>query len=304
MRLFLADKDTQHDSVVVSQVNVTLMSMEETQSQPQIQTEQLVDVGNLVYSYDVPSDAKNSLRPKQDSSESNENDYDDDNEALEAAVGNMYTTLRKEMKTQRTSNNNNNNNQQYKSRNPRSIQRRNNNYNNQNNAHDSEQTYYQKQEYHQPKPSMKYAPENPLLNYFVGNKGRSIQSRKEFNAPTEVQKLTEEIGQDLENVAEVPVKQTLRKFNVLAKIIRTMNAEQIEETTRYFAEQNQQTTEKSRKVYRDALLTAGTGPAINELMGWIEEDKLKGEEAAEVIASFSKTIREPTEEMQQRFFVS
>ncbi|XP_055312945.1 vitellogenin-A1-like [Sitodiplosis mosellana] len=265
------EKDTQHDSMVVSQVNLTLVSMEETQSKPQIQTEQLIDVGNLVYSYDLPSDSKNSIRPKPDSSESEENDDYDSNVAIEK-----------------------------KWRNPRSIGQRKSNQNNVDGYED--ESIDEHQEYYQPKPTLKNAPENPFLNYFVGYKGQSIQNRKQFNAPTEVQKLVAEIVQDLQEVSEMPVKYTLRKFNVLTKVIRTMNAEQIEQTTRYFEQQDQQTSEKSCKVYRDALLSAGTGPAINELMGWIEEGKLKGEEAAEVIAAFPKTIREPTQEMQQRFF--
>lgn len=288
--------------MVVSQVNVTLASMQETNSQPQIQTDRLVDVGNLVYSYDLPSDPKNSLRPKKDSSESNEDD-DDDNDSFKLTVNNLYNTFEKQVKIEKKT-------QQNKLRNRRSTENRNSNGNNNKNQKNNRDDYENapidfEQDYYQPKPTLKYAPENPLLNYFIGNKGHSIQNEKEFNAQTEVQKLAEEIGQDLSgDVSEVPVKQTLRKFNVLAKIIRTMNADKIEETTRYFDGKDQKTAEKSRKVYRDALLSAGTGPAITELMRWIEEGKLKGEEAAELIASFPKTIREPTEDMQQRFFVS
>lgn len=39
-------------------------------------------------------------------------------------------------------------------------------------------------------------------------------------------------------------------------------------------------------------------------MQWIEQRRIHGEEAAELIAALPKTIREPTEEMQKRFFVS
>lgn len=277
--------------------------MEETQGEPQIQTEQLVDVGNLVYSYDLPSDVKNAVRPKKDSSESDESDDDENDAGVEVAFGKLYNSFQKQESSPKKS-------QQNKSRSPRSAgqrqskQSRNQKYQN----NDEDESIDMEQEFYQPKPTLKDAPQNPLLNYFIGNKGQSIQNRRGFNAQNEVQKLAEEIAQDLDNVSQMPVKYTLRKFNVLVKVIRTMNAEQMEETTRAL-EQNgngndQQTSEKIRKVYRDALLSAGTGPAINELMQWIEEGKLKGEEAAEVIAAFPKTIRAPTEEMQQRFFVS
>lgn len=314
--------ETQHDSVVVSQVNLTLASMEQSDNKPQIQSEQLVDVGNLVYSYDVPSDPKNGLRPKKDSSEEREeedanNDYE---RYARRSSRNRYQADEYDEETYGPlAPNYGQNKQQMKSRSPRSVKnqisrgnhensRRNNNNQDQDDSEvysgekDEDKTKPTK-EYYQPKPTLKYAPENPLLNYFIGNKGGSIQNSKQFNAPAQVQSLVEEISADLEDANEMPIKNTLRKFNILAKVIRTMNAEQIEKTTRLIEEKDNQRS-MTRKVYRDALVSAGTGPAVSEMMKWIEEERMTGEEAAEVIAAFPKTIREPTEQMLQRFFVS
>lgn len=315
--------------MVVSQVNVTLKSMEENTNKPQIQSEKLVDVGNLVYSYDLPSDKKNSLRPKKDSSEENDDENDDNNDvdaendeeenSTQKRDQNGSSNKKKHAQKNRTrrsldndisknsdnenDNDNENEDDEDNEQNNSSNKNRKNRKQSRNGDESDESSEYNR-EYHQPKPTLKDAPENPLLNYFIGNNGKSIQSRNEFNAKAEVEKLTEEIAEDLENPEEVPAKNTLRKFNVLAKVISTMNAKQIEETTRAMENKENKSSEKSRKVYRDALSAAGTGPSVNELMNMMEERKLKGEEAAEVILSLPTTIREPTEEMQRRFFVS
>lgn len=284
--------------MIVSQVNVTLAAMEENDGKPLVKSDKLIDVGNLVYSYDMPSDKKNALRPKKDSSESQEDDEEELNwnQFQKDNVNQPQYYQRKSEKKSRSARSTRDYQSQYEQQ-----------YNN--NANDFWDSAENK-EYLQPKPTLKNAPENPMSYYSIGNKGSSIQSDKDFNAPAEVEKLAREIAQDLNNPNEVPVKQTLRKFNILSKIIRTMSAKQIEETTRSVVkkqenqEQDNGVAQKAVSVYRDALASAGTGPAVSELMKWIEEGKLTGEGAVEVIASFPKNIREPTKEMQKLFFVS
>lgn len=51
-------------------------------------------------------------------------------------------------------------------------------------------------------------------------------------------------------------------------------------------------------------MSAGTGPAATEIMRLIEQRRIHGEDAAELIAQMPKNLRLPTEEMQKRFFVS
>lgn len=227
----------QQDSMVVSQVNVTLVSMEKTQTKPQIQTEQLVDVGNLVYTYHLPSDRKDSLRPMKDSSEENDDADDDESQRNEYynsdrnqeqdIENHQSTENQQENRPKRSASNDGNkhskkNMKQMKER-PR--ERRNQWANDSEDEKDSSDDY--DREYHQPKPTLKNEPEHPFLNYFIG---KSIQFLNEFKSvvPASVRALAEEIGHDLEDVNDVPVKYTLRKFNVLARIIRTINAEQIE----------------------------------------------------------------------------
>lgn len=146
---------------------------------------------------------------------------------------------------------------------------------------------------------------------YVGYKGQSIRNAKNINVVHEAQRLAEEIGKDLQNENDIPKENTLEKFNILAQVIRIMNKKQIEEATRQlYAPQADNQSEKSSarnaawKAYRDAVAQAGTGPAVQEITEWIEGKKCDGEEAAELIATLPRTIREPTEEMMKLFFVS
>lgn len=158
---------------------------------------------------------------------------------------------------------------------------------------------------------MNNAPEVPLLPLYVGYKGQSIQKAKNINGVHLAQQLATEIGKDLQNENDIPKQNTLEKFNILAQVIRILNKKQIEEATRQlYAPQADNQSEKSSarnaawKAYRDAVAQAGTGPAVKELTEWIEAKKVDGEEAAQLIATLPKTIREPTEEMMKLFFVS
>lgn len=270
--------------------------MEQNHGNPNVRTENLVDVGNLVYSYDLPSDAKNELRPKNDSSESEE----DDNEAESAENAMMKESplFENEMRRQY-------NQRPKQSRSPRSISQGEWN----GSADDGEEKKWnvRKSGYLQPKPTLNKAPESPMHFYSIGNKGHSIQNSEEFNAQNAIQQLVWEIVEDLQDPNELPKKQTIRKFNILSKVLRTMNIQQIQETTSRIMnanEDNRQPMNKSRKVYTDALVSAGTGPAVTEIMRLIEQQRVRGEMAAELIAQLSKNLRLPTEEMQKRFFVS
>lgn len=59
-----------------------------------------------------------------------------------------------------------------------------------------------------------------------------------------------------------------------------------------------------RKAYRDAVAQAGTGPALATIRDWIKEEKVKSEEAAELVAVLPFTARTPTPEYVDALFVS
>jgi len=160
---------------------------------------------------------------------------------------------------------------------------------------------------------LKDAPESPLLPYFVGYKGNSIQNAKQMNVIVEAEKMAMEIGKDLQNPNKIAEANTLEKFVILTRLLRTMNAKQIDEVYRQLYTPEEETdfynTKSSVrngawKAFRDAAAEAGTNPASVWLMELVEQKKVKGEEAAQLIATMGKSIRTPTVQLMQRFFVS
>lgn len=146
---------------------------------------------------------------------------------------------------------------------------------------------------------------------FVGYKGQSIQASKKIHAVQDAQKLAQEIGEDLQNPSEIPNTNTLSKYTILARIIRTMSAKQIQEAGRqlYALNADSQSTKSSArqaawKAFRDATAEAGTGPAAAQVMSWVQDKNVQGEEAAQLISSLPKTIRTPTAELMKQFYVS
>lgn len=62
---------------------------------------------------------------------------------------------------------------------------------------------------------------------------------------------------------------------------------------------------KTRKNFAlDAMCMAGTNPAITAVMKLIEQQKVQGEKAAQLIMTFTLYIRHPTQELRQRFWVT
>lgn len=153
----------------------------------------------------------------------------------------------------------------------------------------------------------------PLLPYSVGYKGQSIKFAKQINLVQDVEKLAQKIGEELQNPSEIAASNTLNSFNQLSRMIRQMNAKEINEAFRQLYHPDREVDTHSGKssarnaawkAYRDAVAEAGTPAAIDQVMEWIEENKIQGEEASQLIAGLPKTIRMPTNAVLRRFFVS
>lgn len=340
-------KPNHHDekkATVVSAVYLTLEDVQESLERPKLKLDALTDVGNLVYTYDLPSDKTNGIRPMDDSSEEERDEdedmmyeneirsqrkYSDESEDDEKVLGSRPRRsahliddeerkgedredfgVKKELKKL--------DRKQRKSHRHTSESRL---------DYDSKDF---RRQFYQPKPTLKDAPELPLSPMFIGYRGQSIHHAKNINVMEMTKKLAEEIGYDLLKPNEIPTLSPLAKFNTLSAVIRTMSAEQIERLTEelyvdepevdeyvsdedikkdnseekksYYQRMNARTL--AWKAFRDAVTDAGTGPAITVTMKWIQQRKVRGEAAAQLIAAWPKTIREPTEEMQIAFYVS
>lgn len=309
------------ETMVVSYMNLTLVSLKESNERPHVSD--LIDAGNLVYTYDMVSSSLNEVRPKRDSSEEHDHDrdykyrksydyesrrdYNDDFDSSEEKTV-KKSRGRRSVKPEDEKNYIRSHNNKYEKRDDKYDDKRSKKMNEDYTSDESREetrfygsTYDRRHDFYQPKPTLHKAPETPLLPYFLANNGKSVHHK--INAREEVLKLAEEIGKDMERTEEIPKRHTLAKFTILTNILRTMSFEQIKEATRQLIKSNN-VEKKTWKAYRDAMVNAGTGPAIHEVMQWIENQHVKHEEAADLIAVMPKTIREPTEEIQKRFFVS
>lgn len=106
-----------------------------------------------------------------------------------------------------------------------------------------------------------------MLPYFIGYKGQSIRYAKQINLVQDVEKLAQQIGEELQIPSEIPASNTLNKFNKLARLIRQMNAKEINEAGNqlFYPDREADThSQKSSarnsawKAYRDAVAEAGT----------------------------------------------
>lgn len=120
-----------------------------------------------------------------------------------------------------------------------------------------------------------------------------------------VQKLLQDIAQQLQNPNNMPKADFLSKFNILVRIIAAMSTEQLAQTSRSIEvakSSNNIIKSDMWMIYRDAVVQAGTLPALQQIKTWIQTKKLQGEEAAQVVATLANTLRYPTKEAMTMFF--
>lgn len=123
--------------------------------------------------------------------------------------------------------------------------------------------------------------------------------------PMTVQKLVQEIAQQLQNANNLPKVDTLTKFNILVRFISSMTSEQLSQTSRGIEigkSSNNIVKADMWMVYRDAVVEAGTIPCYQQIQTWIKSGKLQGEEAAQVVATLASSLRYPTRELMTQFF--
>jgi hypothetical protein len=123
--------------------------------------------------------------------------------------------------------------------------------------------------------------------------------------PANVQKLVQDMAQQLQNPNNMPKADFLSKFNILVRVLAAMTSEQLGVTSRTLEAtktSNNHVKSDMWMIYRDALAQVGTIPAFQQIKSWIENKKIQGEEAAEVVASLVTSLRYPTREIMSQFF--
>ncbi|XP_053619274.1 vitellogenin-like [Plodia interpunctella] len=123
--------------------------------------------------------------------------------------------------------------------------------------------------------------------------------------PMNVQKLVQDIAQQLQNPSNMPKNDFLAKFSILVRILASMSFEQLSQTSRGMEiakTANNIVKSDMWMVYRDAIAQTGTLPAFQEIRNWVQTNKIQDEEAAQVIASLGGSLRYPTKEIMVQFF--
>ncbi|XP_011879089.1 PREDICTED: uncharacterized protein LOC105568228 [Vollenhovia emeryi] len=178
----------------------------------------------------------------------------------------------------------------------------------------------EERDYLQPKPKLDEAPESPLLPYFVGYKGNSIQKFEEdfaavaINLISWMTKKIESYGTSDFKMATQIQEELLEQYAILVRLMRTMNVRQITEVERKLSDT--MARDSTAKTIEDKKLAdqtmwdilyntvahVGTGPALITITNWVKNKKLEGMQAADIISRIPKATLTPTPEYVQAFF--
>ncbi|XP_011879024.1 PREDICTED: vitellogenin-1-like [Vollenhovia emeryi] len=175
----------------------------------------------------------------------------------------------------------------------------------------------EERDYFQPKPNLSDAPESPILPYFVGYKGNSIlKSEKNFTAIAcnLIGWITEKIASYGAFMWAPSILETdlPEKYIVLVRLMRTMNVAQITEIEETLSELMARDSshyehkkllhETAWDILRNAIAHIGTGPALITIKSWIQNKKIEGMQAANIISRIPKAALTPTAEYVRAFF--
>lgn len=188
---------------------------------------------------------------------------------------------------------------------------------------------------YQPIPTLNAPPQYSMLALFVGNKGKALSAADNLDLVTKAKKLAIEIGSDVQSPDKIPEEGTLEKFTILIGVLRTMNTDQLRDMQGDLYQASQKVGENDEggkvkrntwrafrgaqevgenddggkvkntwRAFRDAVTSAGTGPALVLISEWINDRRIDGLETMHALSSLSKAAKEPTAEYINAFFVS
>lgn len=150
---------------------------------------------------------------------------------------------------------------------------------------------------------MKNAPQPPFLPFAL--------EQNNIKAQREAEKVAQQIAEETQNPNQMPKSETLTKFNILTRLVRIMSQKEIHETAQKYyiadaATDSQSSSSAKRsatwKVLRDAVAEAGTPASFATIAQWIQENKVRENEAASLIATQVNSMRYPTKEVMNAFY--
>ena len=268
------------NGLLASKMNITLADVKETRNDlPSPSNPE--STGNLVYVYSNPfSDMEERRIGKQDSRNRLASDSVSSVSSSEEATNNL---------------------------NPRSVSSSSSSSSSSISSSEEDKNFWQ------PKPTLKDAPQNPLLPMFIGFKGKHIGRSDEMDVVSSSKELISQIANELEDPSNIPNQETLEKFTILSSLVRTMNLEQMEEVGRSVRvssddlkanDRTQAVKQNAWSLWKDAVTQAGTGPALLAIKHWIENREIQNLQAMDILSRLPKTARTPTDQYIRELFVS
>ncbi|KAL6445373.1 hypothetical protein ACFW04_002286 [Cataglyphis niger] len=274
----LGEKDSVIGSVD-SKVNLTLVEKNKKNSklmQQELSTDQFVSTGNLVYMYNNPFSKSAEVRPRYPSVTRNSQQTQSSESSSEEARQSVKSVLQ--------------NDQQDGSSSSSSFS-------------SSEEDDFRDATFLQSTPRLNEAPHNPLLPFFIGMKGKNIQTSKEIDVIQQAANLVVQITEGMQDPNVQKPGYTLERFTILQDLLRTMNTDQLTEVENvaFKLSKLKNITKKVKNVLRKTITQIGTGPALEIIKQLIKNRSVKGLEAAMTISRIPKTVRTPTEEYIREF---
>ncbi|PNF34468.1 hypothetical protein B7P43_G11248 [Cryptotermes secundus] len=153
------------------------------------------------------------------------------------------------------------------------------------------------------------APCMPLIPSVVGIQESKLRASKQIDPVRTVVKIATKIGSELEKPCWLVEDNTLSKFTLMTRVLRTMDSKQIDEATRTLEPSSPTNPNLNGNIkwgawksLRDSVAQTGTLPALSVIADLIRKDKILGNDAAEVVALLSRSALTPTPAYLDMFF--
>lgn len=172
----------------------------------------------------------------------------------------------------------------------------------------------------QPEPKLRKSEMIPLLQFGVtGSTQKFPDSQKIQEIAAE---LAADIADDLNDPSKMAQKETAAKAHQLSRAIAMLSQEQIREAYKQAQqkaeqqaqknaqqgsqqdqqEQQEQQQQAAKNIFTDAAVMSGSNPAIMFIKEQIEQQKLKGEKAAQALMAIPKYAKTPSKQLINELF--
>lgn len=156
-------------------------------------------------------------------------------------------------------------------------------------------------------PHLNESLQNPFSPIFIGISGS--KNFKDIIKPINqaAVNLVVQIAKGMQDYFTEESDEMIERFTILQDLLRTMDVKQllnVEQELFTRSKLSDDVGQAINKVFYKIMAQIGTGPALLRLMEWINSEKLHNAEASMLLMRIPKTVRTPTAEYMERFYVS